>query len=66
MHGFTKNAKKYDRLGKQPVMKAKKRGSIWKCGVQVPRDHVEAIELDSKNGDKKWGDTESLEVNQPK
>ena len=61
---FTKSKKKYDRLVKQAVMKAKRRSPIWKFGVQVPRDHVEAMDLDSKNGNTKWADAEGVELSQ--
>ena len=61
---FIKTKKKYDRLVKQAVMKAKRRGPIWKFGVQVPRDHEEAMKLDTQNGDTKWADSEKLELSQ--
>ena len=48
---YTKNNKKYQRLVKQSIMKGERRSLIFKFGVQVPRDHQEAIMLDAKNGD---------------
>jgi hypothetical protein len=33
-------------------------------GVQIPRNHREAMELDVKNGHTKWRDAEQLEISQ--
>ena len=61
---YTKNNKKYQRLVKQSIMKGERRTPIFKFGVQVPRDHQEAIMLDDKNGDTKWQDAEKKELTQ--
>ena len=31
-------------------------------GVRVPKNHKEALEIDAKNGNTKWADSEELEV----
>ena len=33
-------------------------------GYQVPRNHDEAMELDRKNGNHKWRDSEGIELEQ--
>ena len=36
----------------------------YKYSVQIPRSHEEAILIDEKNGDRKWQDSEDLELSQ--
>jgi len=43
---------------------ARDRSPIYMFGVQVPRNHKEAMELDQKNGNTKWADAEKLEIEQ--
>ena len=60
---FTKSKKKYERLVKQAVLKAIRRGPKWKFGVQVPRNHEEAVLLDG-DGKPLWAESEKLELQQ--
>ena len=36
----------------------------YKYGYQVPRSHEEAVKIDKKNGNRKWQDSEDLELDQ--
>jgi hypothetical protein len=42
--------KKLQRLFKQKILAAKKRVPQCMFGVQIPRNHKEAIQLDARNG----------------
>ena len=48
-------------MAKQAKVKSQKNGPRHKYGVQVPRNHKEAMHLDSINGDAKWADAEKKE-----
>ena len=61
---YTKNKKKYQRLVNQAMMKSERRSPIFMFGVQVPRNHPEALMLDEKNGNTKWQDSEKKELDQ--
>ena len=37
---------------------------VHMCGFQVPRNHVETMELDCVNGNSVWRDAEATELNQ--
>ena len=34
----------------------------YKFGIQIPRNHKEAMMIDAKNGDTWWKDSENLEL----
>ena len=36
----------------------------YKFGIQIPRNHEEAMMIDAKNGDTLWKDSENLELKQ--
>ena len=36
----------------------------YKFGIQIPRNHEEAMMIDAKNGDTQWKDLEDLELKQ--
>ena len=36
----------------------------YKCGFQVPRNHQEAVMIDEREGNRKWQDSEELELKQ--
>ena len=61
---LAKNRKKLDRMIKQAKMKAKRRGPMYKFGVQVPRNVKEAYELDEKNGNNNWHEAVQAEIDQ--
>jgi len=59
-----KNMKKFGRMINQARLKNLRRRPVYKYGYQVPRDHEEAMFIDEKNGNTKWGDSEELEIKQ--
>ena len=59
-----KNMKKFGRLINQTKLRNYRRRPVYKYGIQVPRDHEEAVFIDEKNGNRKWQDAESLEIAQ--
>ena len=61
---IARRKKKLLRLFKQELLAAKKRSPQYMFGVQIPRNHREAMELDMKNGNSKWRDAEQLEISQ--
>ena len=62
---LSKCTKKMTRMVKQAIMASKHHGGpIFMFGIQVPRNHKEAVELDNKNGNRKWQDAEDLELDQ--
>jgi hypothetical protein len=61
---IAKNEKKLQRMINQAKLKSYRRDVFWKFGVQVPRTHQQAIELDKKNGNTKWQDAEATEMGQ--
>jgi hypothetical protein len=40
------------------------REPFWKFGYLVPRNHAQAVEIDRKNGNNLWQDSEKLEISQ--
>jgi len=40
------------------------RAPVYMFGYEVPRNHSQAMELDRKNGNTKWADSERLERDQ--
>ena len=36
----------------------------YKCGFQAPRNHLEAVMIDEREGNQKWQDSEDLELKQ--
>ncbi len=61
-----KNCANVLRLINQARMRSNRATPIFKYGHQVPRSHDEAMELDRKNGNTKWRDSEALEIFQLK
>ena len=59
---FAKNDKKLKRLVNQAIFKSERRAPIFQFGVQVPRNHKEAVWLDQKNGNSKWKEAEKKEL----
>ena len=56
--------KKLLRMANQAKLKSYRTAPIFKFGVQVPRNHKEAMQLDEKNGNTLWADAEARELNQ--
>ena len=51
-------------MANQAKLKSYQTAPIFKFGVQVPRNHKEAMQLDEKNGNTLWADAEARELNQ--
>ena len=62
----TKNAKKFARMVHQAKLKSYRNQPKYTYGVQIPRDHEEAVLIDEKNGNRLWQDSEDLEIAQLK
>ena len=56
--------KKLARMVKAAKSQAKKNAPMFKFGVQIPKNHKQAMELDAKNGNTKWADAEQKEKDQ--
>ena len=52
------------RLANQAKLHQLRRAPKYKFGVEVPRDHKHAMELDAKAGNHKWKEAEELEKSQ--
>ena len=61
-----RNPKMMARMIHQANLKNFRRKPVYKYGVQVPRNHEEAVFIDEKNGNTKWQDAEVIEVDQLK
>ena len=61
---ITKNAVTLARMANQVRLKSYRNRPVYQYGVQVPRDHDEAVWIDEKNGNTKWQDCEKLEIKQ--
>jgi len=48
----------------QAKLKSFKNRPIYQYGYRVPRNHAEAMEIDARNGNKKWQESEELELSQ--
>ena len=59
-----KNKKILARMANQARLKTFRQQPKFKFGVQVPRNHAEAMKIDTLNGDTRWADSEALEVSQ--
>jgi len=62
--GIAKRQKKLNRLLNQAKLQSFNRCKVYKFGVEVPRNHDHAMELDRINGNTKWLDAEKLELSQ--
>jgi hypothetical protein len=56
--------KKFIRMLKSSVRAMKRTGTVYKFGVQVPRNFAEAMELDKQNGNTLWLDAIVKELKQ--
>ena len=61
---YVRNKKILARMANQVKLRNYRNRPIYKYGVQVPRDHNEALWLDEKNGNTRWADAEKLEIQQ--
>jgi hypothetical protein len=56
--------KKIERIVKQAKLTSYRRDPFWKFSVLLPRTHVQSVEIDRKNGNTKWQDSEKTEMEQ--
>ena len=61
---LAKRAKTMMRLVNQAKLRSFRTTPVYMYGYQVPRNHEQAMELDRKNGNTKWRDSEILELSQ--
>ena len=61
---FTRRKQVIARMVNQAKLRSFRNLPKYKYGVQVPRDHREAVHLDFKNGNTSWADAEKKEITQ--
>ena len=61
---LARRQKKLIRMANQAKLKSFRHSPIYKFGVQVPRNHAEAMELDKRDGTTLWADAKAKELNQ--
>ena len=61
---YLKNRKTLARMVNQAKLRNNRNKPKYKFGIQVPRNHEEAMMIDAKNGDTRWKDSEDLELKQ--
>jgi len=61
---MAKTQKKLLRLANKAKLHSFRNKPVYMYGFQVPRNHVEAMELDRMNGNSMWRDAEITELNQ--
>ena len=61
---YIKNRKTMARMVMQTRLKNFRNRPKYKFGVQIPRNHEEAMKLDAINGNSNWANAEQLEISQ--
>ena len=61
---YAKREKVLGRMANQVRLRNYRNRPRYKYGYQVPRSHEEAVFIDEKNGNRKWQDSEDLELQQ--
>jgi len=61
---MAKTQKKLLRLANKAKLHSFRNKPVYMYGFQVPRNHIEAMELDGMNGNSMWRDAEITELNQ--
>jgi len=61
---MAKTQKKLLRLANKAKLNSFRNKPVHMCGFQVPRNHIEAMQLDCMNGNSMWRDAEATELNQ--
>ena len=61
---IAKTQKRLVRAANQAKLHSFRTKPIYMYGFQVPRNHEQAMELDARNGNTKWRDSEILELSQ--
>lgn len=52
------------RMVNQAKLRSHRLAPVYMFGYQVPRNHQQAVEIDTENGNTKWQDSETLEIRQ--
>jgi hypothetical protein len=58
------DSKKLIRMINKAKLTSYKHSPVYMYGHEVPRNHVHAMELDKRNGNTRWRDSEALEISQ--
>ena len=61
---WVKNKKQTLRYVNQAKLRSFRTSPVYKYGFQVPRNHAEAVRIDTENGNTKWQDAEAMELAQ--
>ena len=61
---LARRQKRLIRMANQAKLKSFRNRPVFKFGIQVPRDHRHAMELDRANGNNLWKEAEDREFNQ--
>ena len=61
---LAKQQKKLLRLARQAKLRSIRRSPKYRYGFLVPQNHVEAMRLDTANGNSRWRDAEKVELDQ--
>jgi hypothetical protein len=61
---IARRQKKFERMVKQAYLRSFQSSPKYKYGVEVPRDHKDAMRLDKLNGNTKWEDASNTELAQ--
>ena len=61
---MAKRQKQLIRAVNQAKLKQFRRSPVYKFGIEVPRDHWDAMRLDKQNGNAHWYDAEQIELAQ--
>ena len=64
LKGIAKRQKKLLRMVNQAKMRSHKHAKRYKFGVEVPKNHKDAMRLDEENGNTLWRDAELTELSQ--
>jgi len=59
-----KREKKMFRTLNQARLRSYRTAPIYMYGYEVPRNHQQAVDIDRKNGNRKWQEAERLELSQ--
>ena len=61
---LAKREKNLLRVIKQAKLRSHRTAIVYSFGFQVPRNHQQALDIDAENGNRKWQDSEELEIKQ--
>ena len=59
---LARKQKKLLRLVNQAKLQSYRNAPMYKYGIQVPRNHEQAMEIDKQNGNTLWYDAEQIEL----